>query len=152
MDSSTLDTLLQKTDCPDCGVAPGVAHEEGCDVASCPFCGFQDLQCGSQREEDEHGEGIGPAFCSNTDNQRTDGDMQVWTGVWPGVAECVEFGWWARWTVVTEYSRDGSPDSGELVPCAFEHPHARTDLNRLIIAGATGELVWNPVRSRWVQR
>lgn len=123
--------------CPDCGVDPGERHMESCDVARCVICGEQELQCYA---DDEHG--------------LADPDlppMQTWTGLWPGVAECREWGWYARWTVVTEYSPDGLPDSGEMVPCPPDHPHAMPDLNRLVLAADRGEITWDRQRERYVR-
>ena len=116
--------------CPDCAGRYGARHKEGCDVALCVGCGLQQLQCG------EH----------------LDTPMQTWTGVWPGEAECREWGWWARWTIVTEYSPDGRPDSGPLVPCPADHPDARTDLNRLAVAAMRGEVAWSRGQERFVRR
>lgn len=69
--------------CPDCDVAPGTRHEDGCDVSRCPECGTQALQC------DDHG----------------DAGQSTWTGLWPGEAECREWDWW---TTVTH--PDGTPE------------------------------------------
>ena len=55
--------------CPDCGVLPGLKHEDGCDVAICTICGQQCICCDCEEGECEPGE---------------------WTGIWPGVAECYE--------------------------------------------------------------
>lgn len=140
--------LLAETTCPDCGVDPGAQHLEGCDVARCPLCGAQDLGCGYQFDE---GDPESPLVCGNTGQARTPGDMTVWTGVWPGVEECIEFDWWARWTVVTKHSPDGLPDSGDFVPCDGDHPHAQPDLTRLNIAGQISKLRWDRERNRWVQ-
>ncbi len=32
--------------CPDCGVAMGGLHHPGCDMETCPVCGWQLLMCG----------------------------------------------------------------------------------------------------------
>lgn len=56
--------------CPDCATPIGHDHTSGCDVARC-------LATGSQR--------LGHGRCPC--------DPDVWTGQWPGDAECHEFGW-----------------------------------------------------------
>lgn len=56
--------------CHDCGVQPGFAHTDGCDVARCTVCGFQRIGC-------EHG-------------NKNVGWGQVWTGRWPGEIEVEE--------------------------------------------------------------
>jgi hypothetical protein len=61
------------TACPDCQVAPGQRHEDGCDIARCARTGTQRLQCGHDD-------------CNTT----------AWTGRWPGEAECEEYGWYIR--------------------------------------------------------
>jgi hypothetical protein len=123
--------------CPDCGVAPGQRHQEGCDVAHCVICGQQQLQCNPRREH-----GLRKADWP---------PMQTWTGEWPGEAECREWGWYSRWTVVTEYSHDGLPDSGHSIPCEADHPHAHLDLNRIGHEAATGHIVWSRERERYVR-
>lgn len=57
--------------CPECKVAPGQPHLEGCDVENCSICGFQRLQCEC--------EGHDPLFAR-------------WTGYWPGLLESVALG------------------------------------------------------------
>lgn len=59
--------------CHDCGVAPGELHKDGCDVERCPNCGAQRLSCDCKDD-------VMPRL--------------RWTGVWPGVMECQEFGWY----------------------------------------------------------
>ncbi len=135
---------MSKNPCPDCAVKPGQPHEKGCDVARCVCCGMQALMHGYAGDHE------GPPFCGVA-NKPIPTDQQVWTGVWPGVEECQEFGWYSHWTVVTKYSRNGEPDSGPTVRCTADHPHAHEDLSRLGIAGMTGELRWDRGRSRWVK-
>ena len=84
--------------CGDCAVAPGQPHADGCDVARCMQTGFQRLGC---EEDHDHGQNI-------------------WTGTWPGDAECLEFGW---------FTPGGDPD-----------------LNRLY----RGEATWDRKQGRWV--
>lgn len=55
-----------------------------------------------------------------------DHGSQIWTGVWPGEAECREFGW---------LTPEGGPD-----------------LNRLMANAQGGWVVWNKTLGRWVHR
>lgn len=61
--------------CPDCHVAPGKPHLQGCSVERCPECGMQRLSCGCDYEADV---------------------FVPWAGEWPGSAECREYGLYAR--------------------------------------------------------
>lgn len=101
--------------CPDCGVQSGVAHQGGCDVARCLHDGGQRLSCGEDHD------------CGR----------DVWTGQWPGEAECEEFGWWCYF----------GPDYGEVgwIRCERSDPRARHDLNRLV-----REAQWDRRAGRWV--
>ena len=83
--------------CPDCAVEPGQEHRSGCDVERCPACGHQRLSCGCAAGK------LKPL---------------PWTGEWPGVAECREFGWYA-------FLENG------WHRCSKDHPKASEDLNRL---------------------
>jgi hypothetical protein len=62
--------------CPDCQVERNQPHEIGCDVARCPVCGMQQLQC----REHEFAE-----------------VFSIWTGIWPGTEECRQEDWWVYW-------------------------------------------------------
>jgi hypothetical protein len=64
-----------------------------------------------------------------------DHGQDVWSGEWPGVAECREFGWYATFV----------PDMGWL-RCGRDDPGAVEDLNRLHM----GEARWDPGQRRWV--
>lgn len=105
-----------KTTCPDCAVAVGEKHELGCDVARCLMDGSQRLSCG------ERG-------CCGED---------IWTGEWPGDAECREFGWWVQ---------DRCAEGLGWVPCAPDAPNATEDLNRL-----ARDARWSREQARWVLR
>jgi hypothetical protein len=87
--------------CPDCGVGPGEFHSTDCDVQQCPYCGRQLISCPCRRK---------PPLV----------DRMPWSGLWPGVAECQEFGWFSRLT----------PGKGWM-PCEADEPGAVEDLNRL---------------------
>ncbi|MFH8405353.1 YgjP-like metallopeptidase domain-containing protein [Streptomyces sp. NPDC018019] len=82
--------------CPACSAPRGALHSAHCDIARCALTGRQRGNC--------H-----PAELCNT----------VWTGQYPGEAECAEYGF---------YYRHG-PNGYE--PCNADDPDAHHDLNRL---------------------
>ena len=100
--------------CHDCGAAPDTAHEPGCDVERCPECGHQRIGCDCD----------------------TDAPPLLWTGMWPGEAECIAWGWHAFIY----------PGRG-WVRCAADHPECQPDLNRLYI-----DAKWNPTARTWEKR
>lgn len=112
---------LDCQNCPDCGVEIGQPHEDGCDVARCLSTGQQRLMC--------------PAPHSGFH----DCGQEIWTGLWPGTAECRDLGWFCYW-------RDPAPGEqyGEFVRCSADHPDAIDDLNRL-----HRDAHWNPNTGRW---
>ncbi|PSL51377.1 hypothetical protein B0I31_1216 [Saccharothrix carnea] len=69
--SDLLDLSAPRPQCPDCEVATGQPHVEGCDVARCLRTGLQRLSC-----EHEH-----------------DCGKDTWSGRWPGEVDCERFGW-----------------------------------------------------------
>lgn len=108
--------------CPDCAVPPGEPHQDGCDVAQCLWTGRQRLMCpraGTIEEVHQLTDGTGfvPHNCGR----------DVWTGRWPGEAECEEFG----------FALTAGLPSGRFVP----------DLNRLF-----AECQWDRTQARWVRR
>lgn len=102
--------------CPDCDVAPGELHLTNCDIEQCDACGCQRLSCGCQRSA----------------------NRLPWTGMWPGEAECREFGWWTKW-------KQGGERGGEWVIAGPNERGAQPDLNRI-----HGEAVWDRRRKRFV--
>lgn len=103
--------------CPDCGVLIGETHIETCDVARCLVTGRQELSCDTDSPQHEH----------------TEETVDRWTGRWPGYAECIEYGWFAKLV----------PGRG-WVTTAADDPEAWPDLNRLFGTGT-----WNRETQRW---
>lgn len=121
--------------CNDCGAEVGAEHEDGCDVARCLAYGTQRALCGDGAKLVVVG--IHP-WGSPIVDYVTDGHdcgRDVWSGRWPGEAECEEFGWWAV------FVPNGDP-SWKPVPAGT--PDAVPDLNRLQI-----EARWDAERRRW---
>lgn len=110
--------------CRQCQVQPGEAHEDGCGVARCMLTGQQRIQ----HDCADHCDTCNCVPCP----------PDIWTGEWPGVAECREFGWWCYFVPY------GDPS---WVPCGPEHPDAQPDLNRLHV-----EAVWDAAAKRWRHR
>lgn len=104
--------------CPDCGIDIGAPHQDGCDVARCTECGWQRISC-------RHG-------------YSDLGWGAIWTGIWPGILECQEFGFWSYW---------GPP----FIKCTKDHPDATEDLNELAVRHAKGMLVWDKKLQRLVK-
>ena len=107
---------FQYNNCPDCGVAPGEYHVNNCDIEQCPDCGGQFISCPCQWE---------PPI----------DDRLPWTGTWPGVKECQEYGWFSR-RVPDGWESCGLDDSGDVTE----------DLNRL-----RREAIWDRATKRFVR-
>src|SRR3954468_14005177 len=99
---------MTEKNCPRCGVVPGTMHIRGCVLEQCAGCGDRAILC------DCHPEVIAVRL--------------PWSGEWPGLAECREFGWYAR------------PVPEGWVACEREHPGSQEDLNRLHL-----EAEWDPL-------
>jgi hypothetical protein len=124
-------------ECPDCRAVIGDEHDDGCDVARCMAYGTQRVQCSPGARMVVRG--ILPNGGVDVDWE-TDGHdcgRDVWSGRWPGLAECEEFDWWA---VFVPY---GNPS---WRPVAAGTPGAVHDLNRLVV-----EAKWSPELRRWVR-
>lgn len=105
---------MKSAECPDCGALVGEIHLNGCDVERCPECGCQRMSCD----------------CESPERTR-------WAGEWPGVAECREYGWYAK----------RNPEGPGWVPCSPGEPGAAEDLNRLHV-----DSEWDKGLQKWVRR
>lgn len=103
--------------CHDCGVVPGQKHREYCDVSRCLECGGQRLSCSCDGDE---------------------GDGDIWTGTWPGVAECEEYGLWCQ---------NRCSEGLGFVPCSKDTPGVTEDLNALQV-----KTIWNKELQKRVLR
>jgi hypothetical protein len=118
--------------CPDCGANVNATHQDGCDVARCLVTGMQRLQCDGLHDIEGPPGCFTPAVCGD----------DIWTGLWPGEAECIEYGWYAYF--------QGAPAGWRgtgWVRCGPDHPDAVPDLNRLI-----RDCEWDAKAVRWVKR
>jgi hypothetical protein len=138
---------LTKRNCHDCKAKPGEMHKGNCDVERCPLCGHQAMSCGCvyevnemsrERLKQEHPDiykgGPTEAMYKKLEEAFAEvGGPLPWTGIWPGVAECVEFGWYSKRAKVGYRS------------CDKNDPDAGPDLNRL-----GQEAIWSVEKRRWV--
>jgi hypothetical protein len=108
--------------CPDCGTAPGELHVFGCDVERCPECGLQFISCG--------------CFDDCDDGEDIPGRLP-WTGEWPDLAQCREYGLWCK----------RNPDGPGWIACNKDDPGATEDLNRLVV-----ECDWDKKACKWVRK
>lgn len=103
-------------ECPECGVRPGQFHRARCEVEICPYCGDHLVRC-------------------PCDGPFTPLDDRIpWSGVFPGVEECEEFGWFAQLV----------PGRG-WVACERDDPGAEPDLYRL-----HEEAIWDRWNKRYI--
>ena len=125
--------------CGDCGAEPGAMHAPGCDVERCRLCGGQAISCACNYPLTEDGD------TRDATDEESDalearieeaGGRLPWTGIWPGVMECYEFGWYCRMV------------EGRWVKCDKDAPGADADLNRLHEGNAT----WDVKAGRWVAK
>jgi hypothetical protein len=125
--------------CPDCVAAIGKKHDDGCDVARCLWDGGQRFSCDYALDYTDEPESD-PMVIDPSDPH--DCGEDVWTGMWPGYREAIEFGWWIKWI-------DAAPGEryGEWRPTTASDPKARPDLNRLNI-----DCVWDRDNERWMMR
>lgn len=122
--------------CNDCAAQPGEPHGDGCDVARCMAYGTQRIQCGPGSRLVPH-VGLYGGIEVTMVFDGHDCGKDVWSGEWPGVAECREWGWWACFVPY------GDPS---WRPCSPAHPGAVPDLNRLVT-----EARWDRSAKRWVR-
>ena len=131
--------------CPDCGVLIGEHHKRGCDIERCPLFGCQMLQdeciygffnidvaTMPQKHPQIFTHDLPDELCEAYEEFLRP-HLLVWDGVWPGVRECREYGFWCRWT-----------DDG-WQPCGPNDPRAQEDLNELAL-----RTVWDRKRKRFV--
>lgn len=142
--------------CHDCGAAVGATHTGGCDVERCMLCGNQLLGCGCVYEvngfdraslEEKHPDiytgGATDAMWEKYDAEvQKIGGPEIWTGIWPGSAECVEYGFYSKW--VEGKGIAGAP--GGWVICDADDPEAGPNLNRL---NEWGGCTWSRTERKW---
>ena len=144
-----MDSVKEKC-CPDCAVEPGEAHEFCCGVERCAFCGHQALSCGCYLRQ------LGKPSDLDCDDEPTDEEWDIWrakcdqqgrvlwTGEWPGMTECREYGFWCY----QDSNGWGNPEMHYgHIPCGPDHPKAGPDLNRLY-----DECVWDRAQKKMVKR
>lgn len=138
---------LEKRNCHDCGAKPGELHSPGCDVERCVLCGGQSISCNclyrvngmsTSDLKEEHPDIYknGPSDAMEVVREAEEakyGGRLPWTGIWPGTEECIEFGWYSKWS-----------KSRGWIKCDANDPEAGPDLNRL---GQCGR--WDPVQRRY---
>lgn len=120
-------------DCGDCGVHAGDPHRSGCDLARCMAYGSQRLQCQPGARMVVRGYLPNGGVDVDWVVDGHDCGEDIWTGLWPGKAECREYGWWAVFDPPWRRVPAGTPGAVE-------------DLNRLVV-----EARWDRETQRWVR-
>lgn len=109
--------------CHDCGASPGETHMPGCDVERCSVCGSQKISC--------HCEGHDQFFAR-------------WTGLWPGVAECMALDMYAKWP--------GKDGKWEWEKCSSADPMGNPDLNTFYSSGLYKKFFVKPTQDQGTTR
>jgi hypothetical protein len=104
--------LEEQTLCPRCLVPVGEPHLPDCTIARCLMTGLQRFQC----------------------DENHDCGQQVWAGVFPGMADAIALGLWARL----------EPGTG-WVPATPDDEGAIPDLNTLM-----SRCHWDANSQRWI--
>lgn len=137
--------------CHDCGAPVGALHVPGCDVERCPRCGNQAVGCDCiyivcgmdpRTLEEQHPDiyNNGPTYKMREQWDREWGERRMpWTGLWPGVPECQEYGFWCLW------GPDMTPPRNGWVRVPAGTPGAREDLNTLAVM-----TVWDADQQKYV--
>ncbi len=159
---TTLADLLKPHDCAQCGVTPGSLHQDGCSIERCVLCGGQAIGCNCVHEinglsvddleetrPDVYMNGSTPAMCAKRDAaEAAVGGRLPWTGVWPGVVECIEFGWFSKfvegvgWHPSVDLARAPVGVTAESLMADGYEP----DLNRLASRGR-----WDVAARKWTK-
>lgn len=129
--------------CHDCAVSPGEPHLDGCDVARCLVTGGQRLQCYPEAAYDPSD----PEWDEIAFDHYGDCGQDIWTGEWPGDADCRRLGFWCRWEVDGKLAEFGPPTWGGVgrwARCEADDDGATPDLNRLVV-----EAFWNRSTCQW---
>lgn len=105
--------------CGACGAPPGENHVSGCSVERCTQCGDQAVSCSCDSDS---------------------GIRMPWSGEWPGVAECREYGFWSV------FGPGLNPPQPGWMSVPEGTPGARENLNRLY-----RDCQWDAVQQKWVQ-
>lgn len=148
-EEKTMARLREPGFCPDCGVLPNQPHQHGCDVERCRLCGGQAISCDCvyklanmnmdtmERDFPEvYKKGPTQEMYNRYDEEVNKfGGRLVWTGIWPGVVECREFGWYSKMI----------PGKPGWHACSADDPEASEDLNRLVT-----HATWSPKSGRYV--
>lgn len=108
--------------CPDCNVAVGQPHKDGCDVERCMVC--QRLGCAYKKHNKK---------------------KAAWTGYWPGELECKKKGWMLgnhpdlnRWAIFQHTGKDPGPHGTNRAQVRSGWLHAGragTKLTEIVVNG-----------------
>lgn len=142
--------ITKKKDCHDCGAKPGSFHKPGCDTERCRLCGGQMISCNciygvcgmnvrtlEVTHPEIYNKGPTQEMQAKYDAEISKyGGLLPWTGIWPGVMECQEFGWYSKMR----------PGLAGWWVCDIDDPQGTEDLNRLYT-----EAVWSRKKGRFIR-